>query len=71
MHTARLTARVQVVDEIDVEIGELVCKIIFDGVGNRTEEQRQLGSMEYCSLVSFEKDSELHQLQLTSNRIVS
>ena len=43
-----LTTRVEISDEVDVEVGELVCEVIFDAVGDRAEEQGQFRFVEYC-----------------------
>ena len=42
-----LTARVEISDEVDVEVSELVREVIFDAIGDRAEEQGQFRFVEH------------------------
>lgn len=41
------TSRVQVVDEIDIEICELIRKVVFYGVWNWSKQEAEFGSVEH------------------------
>jgi hypothetical protein len=42
------TARIEVIDKVDVIIGELICEIILNRGRDRSKQKRQLRGMGHC-----------------------